>query len=66
MFLYTFCRKSASCTHDSALLHALVGVTPTRFPERSSMSEDPEATEVLLSHLMPVNRNLHVKERRAI
>ena len=47
IFIYTFCRKSASCTHVSALLHALVAVTPTQFPDHSSGVDDPEATEVL-------------------
>ena len=31
MCLYLLCRKSASCTHISALLHALVSLTPTSF-----------------------------------
>ena len=41
LYLYSFCRKSASCTH------ALVTVTPTRFPDHSSGGEKPEAEEVL-------------------
>jgi len=44
------------CTHVSALLYALVAVTPTRFPERSSMGEDPEATEIL--PVMGIDKNL--------
>ena len=62
-FLYTLCRKSALYTHVFALLHALVAVTTTWFPERSSMSEDPEATEVLpVTSYMSVNGNLNVKK----
>ena len=44
--LSTLCRKSASFTNVSALLHFLLAVTPTQFPECST-SEDPGATEVL-------------------
>ena len=34
------CRKSASCAHISALLHALVALTPVPFPVASSVHDD--------------------------
>ena len=43
---YFFCRKSASRTHVSTLLHALVAITPTWFPDPSSVGEDQEETEI--------------------
>ena len=40
-----FCRLSASCTHISALLHALVAMTPTEFlqqPSADPLGDDNE------------------------
>ena len=46
-YLYPFlwlCRKSATCTHVSALLHALVAMTPTPF--NPSCSGDSEVEDL--------------------
>lgn len=60
MYLYTFktliislitCRKSASCTHISALLHALVALTPVPFPVPSSVPDDEDAESVPVTSL---------------
>ena len=49
MFLLFFSyRKSASCTHVSALLHALVAMAPTQFPEASTSNVDPDEEEDVL------------------
>ena len=41
--LYTeffFHRKSSSCTHVSALVHALMAMSPTQFPQPSASAEE--------------------------
>ena len=47
--LFNTCRKSASCTHISALLHALAAMTPVAFPAASStVADDEDANSVPL------------------
>ena len=49
----TFCRLSASCTHISALLHALVAMTPTEFLQQPSASTSGDDNESLPCTLYP-------------
>lgn len=42
IIFFITCRKSASCTHISALLHALAAITPVPFPVASSSVADDE------------------------
>ena len=44
-------RKSVSCTHISALLHALVAITPVSFPVASNIPEDEDPEPVPVTSL---------------
>ena len=46
-FPFLFCRLSASCTHISAVLHALVAMTPTEFLQQPSASTSGDDNESL-------------------
>ena len=51
-FIIILCRKSASCTHISALLHALSAMTPVPFPvASSSVADDEDADSVPVTSL---------------
>ena len=45
IFLFV-CRKSASCTHVSALLHGLIEITPGSFPCGGNVQETEEEESV--------------------
>ena len=51
-YYYFTCRKSASCTHISVLLHALAAMTPVPFPvASSSILDDEDANYVPITSL---------------
>ena len=44
MSVFIFCRKSASCTHVSELLHALVSLSPSDFVPPSVTNENLDSS----------------------
>lgn len=49
---YFYCRKSASCTHVSAVLHALCALAPATFPvQATSASDEGDNDEVPVTSL---------------
>ena len=62
---YYLYRESASCTHVSGLLHALVAMSPSENPIPASTSSSIQARKKLyLLHLLLVAGRLPARERR--